>query len=66
LNTALVKQLREYLAELMMANSATPGRFVELQADDKTLSEYILERDSGMKLFDWIRDFKDFDIRQAL
>jgi len=49
-----------------MANSATPGRFVELQADDKTLSEYILERDSGMKLFDWIRDFKDFDIRQAL
>jgi len=66
MNTALIKQLREYLSELMLLNASDPARFAQLQAHDKVINEYVLEAQTGMNLFDWIRDFKDLEIRQAL
>lgn len=51
---------------MMHLTAHDDSRFQQLQADDRTLHEYVLERDSGMPLFEWIRDFKDFEIRQSL
>lgn len=66
MNTGLVRQLREYLTELMVFNSTDFDRFAELQSHDKILNEYTLERDCGMPLFEWIRDLKEHEVRQTL
>jgi len=55
--------MREYLCELMHLTANDDARFSLLQADDRTLNEYTLEQNCTMPLFDWIRDFKDFEAR---
>ena len=38
----------------------------QLQANDKVLQQYILEEEAKENIFDWIRDFKDYEIRRGL
>ena len=43
----------------------------QLRQDDKVLSQFLLEEEScseqsGQNLFDWIRDFKDYEIRREM
>ena len=38
----------------------------QLQANDKVLQQYILEEEAKENIFDWIRDFKDYEIRSGL
>ena len=42
-----------------------------MRQDDKVLSQFLLEEEScseqsGQNLFDWIRDFKDYEIRKEM
>lgn len=37
-----------------------------LQEQDKILNQYILEEETKGNIFEWIRDFKDFEIRKQL
>ena len=43
-----------------------PERLSQLQANDKVLQQYILEEEAKENIFDWIRDFKDYEIRRGL
>ena len=38
----------------------------QLQARDKVLQQYLLEEETKENIFDWIRDFKDYEIRSGL
>ena len=38
----------------------------QLKDNDRVLSQYQLEDESRTNIFDWIRDFKDFEIREDL
>ena len=38
----------------------------QLQARDKVLQQYLLEEETKENIFDWIRDFKDYEIRNSL
>ena len=66
MNTALIIQLREYLAELMRLNAALPHRFAQLVKHDKIINDYVMEDECKTSLFQWIQDFKDYEIRNAL
>jgi len=35
-----------------------------LQAQDKVLHQYILEEEAKGNIFEWIQNFKDFEIRK--
>jgi hypothetical protein len=50
----------------MQVYSDNQAKLAELQAQDKTLSQYQLEEVSKKCVFEWIRDFKDYEIRQGL
>jgi hypothetical protein len=41
-------------------------RLEQLKEHDRVLSQYALEEECRETVFEWIRDFKDFEIREAL
>ena len=66
MNNVLVTQLREQNFELQQAYLKDEDKLNQLQAHDKILQQYILEEEAKENIFDWIRDFKDYEIRRGL
>ena len=62
----LKTQLKAFLFEMMHKYRKDPERLAQLKEHDLVLSQYVLEEESKQNVFDWIRDCKDFEIRQAL
>lgn len=50
----------------MRLNAATPDRFAQLVKHDKIINDYVMEAECKTPLFQWIQDFKDYEIRTAL
>ena len=66
MNTALVTQLKDQNFELQQAFLKDKNKMSKLQAHDKVLQQYMLEEEARENIFDWIRDFKDYEIRNGL
>ena len=66
MNSALLQQLKEQNFELQQAFLKDPEKMAQLQARDKVLQQYLLEEETKENIFDWIRDFKDYEIRNSL
>lgn len=58
--------MREQNFELQQAYLKDEEKLNQLQAHDKILQQYILEEEAKENIFDWIRDFKDYEIRRNL
>jgi hypothetical protein len=41
-------------------------KLTKLKEDDRVLSQYLLEHQTKQSVFEWIRDFKDYEIREGL
>ncbi len=61
----LKNQLKAFLAEMMHKERKDPVRLEQLKEHDRVLSQYELEEECRENVFEWIRDFKDFEIREA-
>ena len=46
--------------------SGDTKKLEQLKEDDKVLNQYLLEQHSKQSIFEWIRDFRDFEIREGL
>ena len=66
MNASLITQLKDQNFELQQAFLKDPDRLDQLQARDKILQQYTLEEEAKTNIFEWIRDFKDYEIRNAL
>ena len=66
MNSALVTQLKEQNFEIQQCYLKDPEKLAQLQARDKVLQQYMLEEEAKENIFDWIRDFKDYEIRSSL
>lgn len=64
----LKTQLKCYLTEMMAIarNIKDVKKLEQLKENDRILSQYMLEEESRQSVFDWIREFKDFEIREEL
>ena len=66
MNSALVAQLKDWLVEMQQTCLKDPQKLKQLQEQDKILQHIILEEHTNDNVFDWIKDFKDSEIRQQL
>ena len=41
-------------------------KLAQLKEDDIILSQFLLEDQTKQSVFEWIRDFKDYEIREGL
>jgi len=41
-------------------------KLTQLKEDDIVLSQFLLEDQTKQSVFEWIRDFKDYEIREGL
>lgn len=41
-------------------------KLAQLKEDDIVLSQFLLEDQTKQSVFEWIRDFKDYEIREGL
>ena len=68
LNSKLIAQCKSYLTD-SMHNAILQGqqdKLAQLKEDDIVLSQFLLEDQTKQSVFEWIRDFKDYEIREGL